>query len=240
MKKLFLALLSLTMIAAHAQDEKIINDKNAQKRSVSAFHAIKVSSGIDLYLTQSNTESVAVSASDKDYVERIVTVVENGVLKIYYDSENKLWSWNWGSRRLRAYVSVKNIDGLSASGGSDVVVNGMIKTGKLTLDISGGSDFKGKIDADDLLVDQSGGSDIDISGKSVNLKIGCSGGSDFKGYDMMADNCMIDASGGSDVSVTVTKTLSAEASGGSDISYKGGAMLKEKKTSGGGSVAKRN
>jgi len=45
-----------------AQDNKVINDKNAQKREVRNFHGIEISGGIDLYLNQGGEEAVAVSA----------------------------------------------------------------------------------------------------------------------------------------------------------------------------------
>ncbi len=47
----------------HAQDKVFVDDKNAQVRQVSgSFSAISVSSSIDLYLSQSNEETVVVSA----------------------------------------------------------------------------------------------------------------------------------------------------------------------------------
>jgi len=46
--------------------------------------AIQVSHAINLYLTQSNEEAVAVSAKDTKYRERIRTEVKDGVLKIWY------------------------------------------------------------------------------------------------------------------------------------------------------------
>jgi hypothetical protein len=44
----------------------------------------------------------------------IKTVVENGVLKIYYDNDSwKFWK-NGENKKLKAYVSVINFDGLDA------------------------------------------------------------------------------------------------------------------------------
>src|SRR5688572_3046844 len=223
MKKIIsLFVLTITIITASAQ--KTINDANAQKRNVTGFHAIEVSGGIDLYLSQGE-EAVAVSASKDEYRDKIITEVKNGVLKIWFDWKNNI-RIDWSNRKLKAYVSVKNLDGLEASGGSDVNVDGMIKTTKLDMEISGGSDFKGKVESDDLQVHASGGSDVTISGKAAKLTIAASGGSDFSGYDFAADFCDVEASGGSDVHITVNKELSANASGGSDIFYKGSALIR--------------
>lgn len=241
MKKI--ALLFTTALLAmslYAQD-KTYKDANAEQRSVSGFHAIEVSGGIDLYLTQGNEEAVAVSASKTEYRDKIKTVVEKGVLKIYYDTENwRNWTNGWNNnRKLKAYVSVKNIDGLEASGGSDITVNGTLSSSKLTLDLSGGSDFKGNVDITELKGDLSGGSDLNISGRATTFSIDASGGSDVDGYELSVDNCDASCSGGSDISITVNKELFADASGGSDINFRGNAVVKKKSSSGGSSVNKR-
>lgn len=236
MKKIFFAFFFL-FTAGISFAQKTVHDPNAVVRDVKGYHAIKVSDGIDLFLSPGD-EVVAVSAADSKMTERIKTVVENGVLKISFEDQGRL-SWNT-NRKLRAYVSFKTLKGLSASGGADVSVEGTIKGSELSIGISGGSDFKGRIEVDKLRVDQSGGSDIDASGSAREVSIDASGGSDFNGYNLAADMCSIDASGGSDVEITVNKELSARASGASDVSYKGSASVKESKTSGASSVSHRS
>src|SRR5580700_10892824 len=117
-KIVFSVILLTASIFCFGQSTKVIEDKNAETRNVSGFHAIHVQSGIDLYLTQGAEEAVAVSANDVEYRNRIKTEVEDGVLKIYMDHSG--FHWNMGNKKLKAYVSIKAIDGLEASGGSDV------------------------------------------------------------------------------------------------------------------------
>jgi hypothetical protein len=229
-KSSFLLVLLAAGIIAYGQ--KTVNDPNAETRNVSGFHAIEVSGGIDLMLSQGN-EAVAVSAANTEYRDKIMTKVENGVLKIWfeYKKENGL-RIDWGNRKLKAYVSFRNLDRLEASGGSDVDVDGTITVSKLDMGISGGSDFHGKVDVSNLKIDASGGSDVSISGKSQNITLVVSGGSDFNGYDLSADVANVQASGGSDVEITVNRELSASASGGSDVTYKGSGSIRDVKTSG--------
>ncbi|HEY0679356.1 MAG TPA: head GIN domain-containing protein, partial [Chitinophagaceae bacterium] len=161
-------------------------------------------------------------------------------LKIYYDTESRWFTWGgWTNRKLKAYVSVKNIDGLTASGGSDVQISGTLSSQKLKMGLSGGCDFKGNVSINELNINASGGSDVSISGKAANLVIDVSGGSDLDGYGLTADNCNVSCSGGSDVNITVNKELTADASGGSDIHYRGNAVIKKTNSSGGSSVSKR-
>ncbi|MDP4263837.1 MAG: head GIN domain-containing protein [Bacteroidota bacterium] len=236
MKKTSLLVL-LTVIASATMAQKIISAPNVEKRNVSGYHAISVSGGIDLYLSQGD-ESVAVSASEVKYRDRIITEVKDGVLKIWYDHKGLTIDWGSNNRKMKAYVSFKDLDKLGASGGSDIDVDGAIKVSSLSINLSGGSDFRGKVEAGDLKVDASGGSDMDISGTVKNFTSESSGGSDLKGYGLVVDVCKLEASGGSDVYITVNKELSAVASGGSDIYYKGNGVVRDMRSGGSSSIKK--
>ena len=237
MKKLILSFVTFLSLGVFAQDTKVINDANATVRNLSgSFAAISVSSGIDLYLSQANEESVAVSASDQKHLDRLKTEVVNGVLKIYYD--NKGVSWKSDNRKLKAYVSFKTLEKLNASAGSEVNVKGSINADKLDLDVSSGSEFNGSINAKELTADVSSGASINMSGKADKLKVEVSSGADFKGYDFVVDYCDASASSGAAVHITINKELNAKASSGADIRYKGTALIRDIHVSGGGAVKK--
>jgi hypothetical protein len=234
MKKIFFLLSLFATIGLSAQ--KTIHDANAVPRNAKGFHAIEISDGIDLYLSQGNEEAVAVSASGSDYRNKIHVEVTEGVLKIYYEKEGH-FTVNWGNRKLKAYVSVKNLNRLSASGGADVYVDNELNASQLSMHFSGGSDFRGKVNSRELKLSASGGSDAYISGQADHVKIDVSGGSDVHAYDLISNVCNVETSGGSDVHITVNKEISGNASGGSDVYYKGNASSSTHK-SGGGSIKK--
>jgi hypothetical protein len=239
MNKIVLSFICVAIGLVSVAQEKVVNDPHAQVRQAKAFHAIKISNGIDLYLTQSKDEAVAVSASSEKYREKIRTEVENGVLNIFLEKEPDGFSWSWGNQKLKAYVSFKDLETLTASGGSDVFLESDVSLNKLDINLSGGSDLKGKVAIQELSLHQTGGSDIHISGTVNNLHVEASGGSDLHGFDLVADACTVHASGGSDMRITVNKTLSADASGGSDIYYKGSGVVKAVQSSGSSSISKR-
>lgn len=240
MKPIYLFLFTIAVFnSSIAQPGKVINDANSSIRKVDAFHAIFVEDGIDLYLTQGKEQAVAVSANKIEYRDKIVTKVINGVLRIAYGSENGFYI-TWRDRKLKAYISVKDIDALTASGGSDVIIEGIVSANNLKINLSGGSDFVGELNANELFISLSGGSDGRVKGTATNLKVTASGGSDFLGYDLQAEFAVVEASGGSDAHLKVSKEIFAEASGGSDIDYKGNPIIKRNSSSGGGSVTKRN
>src|SRR5215218_1232011 len=105
MKKLF-SLICLLSFALLVQAQKVINDPNAEPRKVNSFTGIDVSGGIDVVISAGD-EAVAVSASRQEYRDRIKTEVENGILKIWYDSK---WGISInGNKNLKAYISYKTL-----------------------------------------------------------------------------------------------------------------------------------
>lgn len=233
MRYFFALLLSTFCFLAQAQT--IINDPNVEVRTVEGFRAISVAGGIDLFLSAGD-EAVAVSASSPEYRNRIKTEVKDGVLKIFYDYQSGIKISINSDRKLRAYVSYKQLEKLHGSGGCDITIDGTLKADNLVLGLSGGSDFVGKVDVNTLKVDQSGGCDTKISGRVGALDVDASGGSDFNGFDLVAETCRLDASGGCDIEITVTKELVADASGASDIRYRGSPAVKKVEASGSSSV----
>ncbi len=229
-------LFSLALLA-----QKQVNDPLAQVRKVSGFHAIRVSTGIKLYLSQ-GPEAVAVSASKEEFRDRIITKVENGVLKIYYEEETlKFWKNRGGTRGKNpvAYVSIENIDDLHVNAGASVSLEGELKGNKLNLDVSSGASFKGEVNFSTLTVDQSSGSVVTISGTAGSLSVEGSSGSMFHGYELTASTCDADVSSGAGIQITMNKEMSAEASSGGYVSYKGSGVIRNVRTSSGGSVSKK-
>jgi hypothetical protein len=241
MKKL-LSLFILFVVAGSAYSQLTINDPDAEVREAKNFHAISVSNAFDVFLSQGNDEAVAVSASEEKFRQNIKVEVQNGVLKIWFDKEGKFWrGFNGEKTKLRAYISFKNIDKLTASGACDVHLKGDMNAGDLSLSFSGASDLKeGRINAKKLTVDASGASDLNISGTAGELDVDVSGASDFKGFDFTTDYCNAKASGASSINITVNKELSAHASGASDVHYKGDGLIREIKTSGASNISKRS
>jgi hypothetical protein len=238
MKKIFFALFGSMIISASFAQNKVVNDPNAEVRSVKGFHAIQVSSGIHLYLTQGSEEAVAVSASEKKYRDRIITEVEGGVLKIYVDMNHwRFWDDDWKNKK--AYVSCKFLDELKASSGARVDVDGSLSAENLSLRFSSGSDFEGQVKVNELKISQGSGADAEISGKATNLRVEGSSGSTLGGFDLATDLCNASCSSGATVHITVNKELSASASSGGQIYYKGTGLIRDISTSSGGEVSRK-
>jgi len=205
-------------------------------REVGDFKYISIQSGIDLELTQSNKQSVEVTANS-DVIDRILTEVDGYTLKIYIEKGKKYRPWN-NNGPMTVAVSTDHLERLMASGGSDVEGSGIWKTDDFRIQSSGGSDIELEIDVDELDVQCSGGSDVKIKGTAERIDIQSSGGSDFNGRKLEAEEVHVQSSGGSDVYVHVTKKLIARASGSSDIYYSGDPEYRDIDTSSSSDVRK--
>lgn len=235
MKKIWFGVLAFLMAFAGMAQETRYNDPNAAVRELSGFTGIKVSTGIELVLSQGNTEAVAVSANNVEDRNKIITEVKDGVLKIYFDNGPAGTKWKSG-RKLKAYVSVVNLHLLHASAGASVKIDGMVKAARLAVELSSGVVLNGTIDADDLKVNQNSGSVVKLNGNARVIDVDVSSGAMFRGYDMVTDKCSIDASSGGNVEITVNKELEAKASSGANVRYKGTGVITKVKTSSGGSI----
>jgi Putative auto-transporter adhesin, head GIN domain len=233
-KILFILWCGLLGLSSRAQ-QTIVHDPNAELRPVKGYHGVEVSNAIDLYLSQGDQETVAVSAKDIKWRDRIVTEVVDGILRIHLEGKG----WAVGNTKLKAYVSFTTLDQIKASGASDVYVDGVITGNQLSLELSGASDFKGAVKVGSLMLDQSGASDAHITGAVSGMTtIRSSGASDVKGYDLVTEDCDVHASGASDVRITINKELSADLSGASSVYYRGEGVIKESHTSGASNVKK--
>ncbi|OSZ80371.1 hypothetical protein CAP36_03715 [Chitinophagaceae bacterium IBVUCB2] len=238
MKKLLLSLLVVAITAPFINAQKVINDANAEKREVGSFHGVSVATGIDLVLTNGTKEEVAVSAATNEFRDKIITKVENGILRIYYETKTGSINKRKETKDLKAYVSYKSLSVLNVTTGAEVTINGILQSTKLDMTVNTGALVTGEVDVTNLKVDQTTGSKVTLSGKAGTLDVEGSTGSKFKGEDMATSNCSVTVSTGAIVSVSAEKELQVKASTGGNVKYKGTPSVREVKTSTGGSVSK--
>lgn len=215
------------------------SDDWKKDRPVSGFTGLSVSSGIDVYLTQGNSEKLTFEVKGVDE-DRVMSKIENGTLKLYIDRKG-FSGWNFGrSNYVKAYVTFRQLTSLQASGGADVFGQGNMTFNDLNVDASGGSDVKLTLKANKVNVEASGGADAILQGSARTLNANGSGGSDLDARKLTVEVCRANSSGGSDVYVNASQELSMQASGGSDIYYYGSAKVLSKSKSGGSDISHKD
>ena len=233
--KYFLAFL-FTAFVTNSFAQTIINDKNAEVRNVGEFSGIKVSGGIDVYLSQSDDYALAVSATTQKMKDDIQTRVVDGILVISYNARNVSINER---RYLRAYISFKTLQSIEGSGACNLHIQETFHSSVLRLNLSGACDLKGKVNIGDVDAKLSGASTFKVTGSINNLKLEASGASDLKSYDLKVKNLIATLSGASDVKLFVSNSISVNASGASSLDYSGEPGKVDVHTSGASSVRQR-
>jgi len=186
-----------------------------QNRNLSNFYKIDVEDGIDVHILQGERESVTVKADDNlaDYIQ---TKVEDGTLFISSQARNI-----WRNKSFDVYVTIKNLEAISATDGSDVYGLAPFQLDDFVIKCSSGSDLEMEINANTLHCHLRGGSDVKLKGKVQTLIAKTTGGSDLLAKKLDTNKCEIEARGGSDAWVRAHEELNAQAFGASDIHYYG-------------------
>ena len=234
-KLLFTFVLSIVTLIGMAANGK--SDKT-ETRNLSNFKGIKVSTGIDLYITMGNTEEVRIVADD-DIIDKIITEVKDGTLRIYMKQSNNWFNWNNGNQTRKAYVTVKELQEIEASSGSDVKSENTLTGENLKVHASSGSDVAIDVIYKSVRVDTSSGSDAKLTGKVKTLEAEASSGSDINAKELESKICKVNVSSGSDATVNVADELYANASSGADVNYYGNPQVKDINESSGGDINRK-
>ena len=228
-KLLFTALLALpALVPALAQTTEV--------RSLPAFHALHVSTGIELTLTSGATQRVEASANTPESLGHLLTTVTDGVLEVKFEwLQSQPWRGTNKGHQLRVAVTAAQLTGIAASSGASVRVRGTYPTGSLDLRTSSGASLTGEFAADDVQARLSSGSEAVVSGTTRRISVRTSSGSSFDGRRLRAEVGEATASSGSSVSMEVQTSLAAQASSGGSVRYSGSPTVSQH-TSSGGSV----
>ena len=217
---------------------KVSSENVVQDRHLSGFNAIDAAGSFDVYITQGANESVKVDAP-ADVIDRIVTEVDGGTLRIH--DKHGSWSWGdwWGGghKKIAVYVVVNQVNSIGITGSGDVYFKEGIRSSNLKLWVSGSGDVYGKVDAKSLECDISGSGDMKLAGHAESSSVSVSGSGDFTARDLATTNTSVHVSGSGDASINVSNSLDASVSGSGDVSYSGSPQHVIKSKSGSGDIS---
>lgn len=206
------------------------NVVSVDRKTSQKFNKIKVSTGLDLYLTQGSKNKVTVEA-DENLHDIIITEVNDGVLKIY--SEKNIWQ----AKARKVFVTVKDLEALTATSGSDVYAKETIKVNDIKISSTSGADIRINIDANTVETSSTSGSDINIYGTANNHISKATSGASISAYGLKSKNATVSVSSGADINIYASESINARASSGGDIDFKGQPKEVSKKSSSGGSIS---
>jgi hypothetical protein len=215
----FLLLFSLFSLAAPAanwaQRSPAPAAGRTETRTLPAFTSIDVASGIELVVQPGPSPAAVVDASTAQFRRMTKTVVEDGVLKVYFDYQHEP---NW--------------QGLVHS---HEVFKVMVTTTELRA-LQAGARLVGAVQVQALDIQLRGGARAHLIGTVATLTLRVTEGSDFRGPRLQADQCTAFASSASTVRFAVRKILEASAVNEATITYSGPAQLTQERHEQGGQI----
>ena len=203
-----------------------------KEREIENCTGIRVSTGIDVYLKQGNSETLSVEA-DENIQEYILTEVRGGILNVYTEESIR------EAKRKRVYVTMKEVNSIRTSSAGDVYGESPIKTDILELSASSAGNIKLEATAKEIKINISSSGDITISGDTGVLEADLSSAGDLNAYDLTAKEADVSVSSAGDADINVTEKLTARASSAGDINYQGNPKYIDAHSSSAGGVHKR-
>lgn len=205
MKKLiYTALITLTGLAANAQQSKETVLQNFKGLSASGSASVKY--------RVSDTSKLILTGNENDF-SKVEYAVENEVLIIKTKGTMK--------EPLRITVLGNPVNNITASGAAGIKGLGLLTVNTLKLDATGAARVEMNINASKTAVIGNGASAIELKGTSKQLHVVNTGAATVKTYDLDADTCVVEASGASTTKVTALQKISINATGASTVKFKG-------------------
>jgi len=203
-----------------------------EERDVDPFDKLRVSSGIDVYITQGDVESLELEA-DENLHEVILTEVREGTLRIWteYNIRN--------ADAKKVHLTYKDLSSIRISSAGDVYSTNRMKVEDLRLSLSSAGDLKLEVDASSIDISISSSGDARLSGTTDILEASLSSAGDLHAFELESKKCKVHASSAGSARVYASEELDMSSSSAGDIHYKGDAQITRMSTSSAGSIVKK-
>ena len=236
--KLTAVIIMVVITATGCTDLELVrasNNISTQSHYIEDYNGVEIASAIDADITYTNTdEGITIEANDNLH-QYLIVDKSNGNLRIKLRRGVNVK----GRYTIKAHISTGNLlDQFSASGASNIVVDGLTTADYVGISLSGASRFNGAVSAQDLSVHLSGASNANVSGESQIFDGVLSGASTLNSYDLVVDEADIGLSGASQASLTVNGSMDVVASGASVVRYRGNGSSHHIELSGGSQLIK--
>jgi len=194
------------------------------------FTKIKVSTGLELYISLGSKNKITVEA-DENLQDIIITKVNDGVLKIY--SEKNIWK----AKARKIYVTTKSLEAIAANSGAAVYAKETLKISNLKISATSGADINISVDANTVETSATSGSGIEVSGRTENHRSSSTSGASIDAYALQSKHVNVRVTSGANINVYASESIDAKATSGGGIDFKGNPKKVNKKTSSGGSIS---
>jgi len=203
-------------------------------RNLDGFTAVKVSSGIDVYLSQGNDFEVKVEA-DENLHEVILTELEGKTLVV---KTERVSIRNAKSKKV--HVTLPELTALKISSAGDCVGQTPFSCEDLHLSVSSAGDLSLEVESGRIDLDISSSGDVRLSGSADEFNVSLSSAGDLNAFDLIAAIVDVNVSSAGDARVHATDEISMSASSAGNIYYRGDAEVMHSHSSSAGNISHRD
>ncbi|MEA3438741.1 MAG: head GIN domain-containing protein [Chloroflexota bacterium] len=185
----------------------------------------------EMFIRQGEVESLEIE-TDKDYMDRVKTRVDDGVLKIdvigdWMDRITTFFSRGYESQRIKYYLKVKNLTGLDISGAAKVEVE-PLTTEQLTVRLGGAADIGiDSLEVGNLQVRLPGAGSIKVKGRAGQQEVRVSGAGSYSARKLECQNAIVKITGVGKAIVWAVDELDISLSGVGSVEYYGNPRVKQ-------------
>ncbi len=235
------AILGCTTMQATEKNDNATEANTVSERKVGDFTKIEFTGSFDVVYTQGNKTGVKV-VGNTDYVKRINTIVEKGVLKIWASTQrNSGFNFFNSFADVKVYVTSPDLIGLTIKGSGNFESKSKIDSDNLAINVIGSGDVDlADIICDNLKLKLQGSGDVEINSlRCATSSIDLQGSGDIKIIEYQVKNTNIGVYGSGDVALTAKKcgTINAIVCGSGDITLSGSAQHLNKTIRGSGDIS---
>jgi len=193
-----------------------------EERNISGFDSVSVSSGINLIIEQTGSESLKIEAED-NIVPKIITKVTNGKLNIMY----KPWTLDF-----IVYLNVSDLNTISLSSGSTLNCK-ELNTEKLKVNLNSGASGEIKVKVKELDTALTSGSTLKVQGDAGKQEVKLSSGVTYDAENLVSKIAEVKVSSGAAATLNVSDSLDVNISSGGSVKYIGSPRIISNISSGG-------
>ncbi len=201
----------------------------------SGYSVLQVSDAFNVNVQFSDSEEKITIEANENLHDRIIVEMEGQILRIGLKNHTSIK----GIATLNAFIVTNSITKFDVSGASKLSLQSELMASEANIKLSGASEFMAALDLDRLELEAGGASHLNLFGNTAMLNASLSGASTLEDYDLIIGKLNLRMAGACDAYLSVTESIDIEASGASRLSYKGKAVVKEKRLSGASAVIKK-
>ncbi len=183
-----------------------------ERRSRSGFTAVNISGAFEVEIIAQEEPGLELEGDD-NLLQIVRTEVKNGVLEVFNEKP-------YSTREaIRVRISMPQLDAVSTSGASDIVVS--------------------NVKSENFNISTSGAGSLTISGAAKTLAVEMSGAGEVDAKDLRSEKVSVNSSGAADATVYASEDLTVSASGAGTVNYYGDPKNVSENVSGGASISRK-